>query len=233
MKKIDLLRALQEVDSALDQVRHELEECRGRLGDDSELVPLREKAEAIHRELHVLQDKGKDLDYKIEDIRARVKKEEKKLYDGSVKNPKELGQLSHDVDLEKEKISKLEDQALSNMDAVEVASAADADAARDLSAREQSWRAEQDALQSRCGDLTAQDADLVAKRTEAAAAVDAATLKSYDTVRRMRGGVAVAPVERGACKGCRISLSSSVIQRARASADLVPCQNCGRFLYVP
>jgi predicted nucleic acid-binding Zn-ribbon protein len=38
-------------------------------------------------------------------------------------------------------------------------------------------------------------------------------------------------VEQRACKGCRINLSSSEVQRARSSSDLVFCQSCGRILF--
>ncbi len=233
MKKIDLLRTLQEIDSALDHARSELEECQSRLGDDSDLVPLREEATATQRELRALQTKGKDLELRIETARAKVKGEEKKLYDGSIRNPKELGQLSHEVQLEKEQISNLEDEAIANMDALDVATSAEALASKTLAARESEWRSEQDQLRARCQVLTEQDTDLSARRKDASARLDTGTLRAYESVRRMRGGVAVAAVERGACQGCRITLSSSVIQKARSSPELVPCQSCGRFLFVP
>ncbi len=232
MKKIDLLRDLQEIDSTLDQVRRELEDCRARLGDESEVVPLREGLDVARRELQALQSKGRDLDTEIEDRRTKMKSQEKKLYDGSIRNPKELDSLSKEVEIEKAQISKLEDQALANMDALDSATAVEARSAREFGSKEQEWRSEQADLESRCGVLVGQEADLSAKRREAVSRIDPQTLRTYESVRRMRG-VAVAAVERGACQGCRISLSSSVIQRARSSPDLVPCQSCGRFLYVP
>lgn len=233
MKKIELLRDLQEIDTALDQVGRELEECRSRLGDDSELIPLREEAESTRRESLDLQRKGRELDAEIESRRFKLTADEKKLYDGSIRNPKELGSLSQEVDIEKGQVSKLEDESLANMDASEGATARASEAARVLEARDREWKAEQADLETRCAALARRQADLTSQRKEAAGLVDAATLRSYESVRRMRAGVAVAPIERGACQGCRISLSSAVVQRARAGADLVPCQSCGRFLFVP
>ncbi len=55
VKKIEQLRHLQELDTALDAARHELEECRSRMGDDSALVPLREEATAAAQQLQQLR----------------------------------------------------------------------------------------------------------------------------------------------------------------------------------
>lgn len=233
MKKIDLLRALQVIDTELDQVRRELEECRSRLGDDSELVPLRETAEATRRELLELQRKGREIDAEIDSRRTKLKADEKKLYDGSIRNPKELGSLSQEVDMEKGQVSKLEDESLAIMDAAESSASRESEAATTLATRDAEWKAEQADLESRCAVLSGRESDLTSRRQEAARPIDAATLRSYESVRRMRGGLAVAAIERGACQGCRISLSSAVVQRARAGADLVPCQSCGRFLFAP
>ncbi len=233
MKKIDLLRNLQELDSALDHVRQELEECRVRLGDDSELVPLRQDLEVARKQLHDLRQKGKELDDEIEDRSVKRRVDEKKLYGGSIKSPKELGSLSQEVDMEKQQISHLEDQSLLNMEALENAAAAESAAAQQFATREQEWKAEQAALESRYSALTAQEADLSRRREETASQVDDTILRTYDRIRRMRGGVAVVPIERGACQGCRVSLSSIVTQRARSSDDLVMCQSCGRILFLP
>jgi predicted nucleic acid-binding Zn-ribbon protein len=233
VKKIELLRNLQEIDSSLDEVRQELDHCRGRLGDDAELVPLRETLDSARQELKQLRARGKDLDYDIETRTIKMKADEKKLYDGSIRNPKDLGSLAHEVDLEKAQVSKLEDQALSIMEALEAATGAEATAASALTSVEERWRAEQAELEARCSVLVSREAELTARRQASISQIDPATIKGYESLRRMRGGVAVTAVERGACLGCRINLTSSVIQRARAGADLVPCQNCGRYLYVP
>jgi len=58
-----------------------------------------------------------------------------------------------------------------------------------------------------------------------------ATLRTYDHLRRTRGGLAVAEVRQRTCQGCRISLTISEEQRARHGDTLVICQSCGRILY--
>ena len=233
VKKIDLLRDLQEIDTELDGVRQRLEQCRARLGDDSELIPLRDAMEESERRLKSLQDAGSRMDRELEERTARVKAGEKKLYGGTVKSPKDLSSLAEEVAHERERMSQLEDRILANMDAVDAATGA-ADAARSAYAeREMAWKAQQATLEAECRNLSGQEEELERRRGEAASRIDPATLRTYESIRRARGGLAVVPIEQRTCKGCRISLSSSEVQRARSSPDLVFCQSCGRILYVP
>lgn len=233
MKKIELLRELQDLDSALDHARGELEEKQQRCGDESDLLPLRETLESARGELHTLQTRAKELDHQLDKETAKRKSEEKKLYDGSVKNPKELAGLAHEVELQKEQISELETQALMNMDALEAASIAVAAAQRTLAEREKAWKDEQAVLEAECATLTADVERLSAARSKLTAQIDPVTLRNYEMIRRTRGGIAVVPIEQRACKGCRISLSSSEVQRARSSPEPITCQSCGRILYLP
>lgn len=233
MKKIELLRDLQAVDSELDSSRSALDRCKVRLGDDSELVPLREEARAAAARLKALRSRAKDLDAELESKSSRMKTDEQKLYSGSVKNPKELGSLSHEVDIERQQISKLEDQALANMDALDEASAALKAAESRLAEMDRSWKAEQAALQAEHDQLSARIGSLTSQRAEIAASVEPVDMKSYELLRRSREGLAVVSVEQRSCMGCRIALTLSVVQRARSGQELVTCQNCGRMLFIP
>ncbi len=233
MKKIELLRELQDLDSALDSARESLEQKQARCGDDSDLIPFREELELARRQLHALQVKGKELDHQLEKETAKRKVEEKKLYDGSVKNPKELASLAHEVELQKARISELETETLLNMDAVESIGAAMERARQSLSEKEQAWKAEQAVLEAECAALVDEVERLAAARDRVASQIDPAALRNYEMIRRTRGGLAVVPIEQRACKGCRISLSSSEVQRARSSPEPITCQSCGRILYLP
>ncbi len=233
MRKIELLRELQELDSALDRDRERLRQLHARLGDESELVPYRESLETARRQLRSLRTKGLDLDLKLEKETSKRKKDEKKLYDGSIKNSKELSSLAQDVEAQRQRISKIEDQALMNMDAMESEAVTLQEAERALAEKEEAWKAEQSALEVECSALTVEVERLRVARARVAVQLDAPTLRSYDSLRRLRGGVAVVAVEQRACRGCRISLSSSEVQRARSSTEPVTCQSCGRMLYVP
>ena len=56
-------------------------------------------------------------------------------------------------------------------------------------------------------------------------------LKKKNHKLKKQKGTAVAKVEQGVCCGCRISLPSTELQRAR-SDSLVRCSSCGRILFL-
>ena len=73
---------------------------------------------------------------------------------------------------------------------------------------------------------------LAPKREAFAGQVDSDSLGTYEELRRVKQGLAVAKLVQGRCDGCRISLPVSAQQKARAGQKLATCSNCGRILYV-
>ncbi len=61
---------------------------------------------------------------------------------------------------------------------------------------------------------------------------DAATLAFYDTLRPKKAGIAVAGVKDNTCQACRIMVSNSKVQQARAATKLIYCGTCGRILHI-
>jgi uncharacterized protein len=231
VKKAEILFQLQEIDSALDRAALQLAQCRARLGDESELVPLRSALETARRQLRALQSDTRDLELTLETATSKLMVDEKKLYGGTIKSPKELSSLAHEVEMERQRVGRLEERVLVNMDAIEAASKAAGEANRIYVDMERAWAAEQSRLHEECASLQRQVDALSSRRASVTAEVDGATLRTYEGLRRTRAGLAVAVVEQRACKGCRINLSSSEVQRARSSPDLVFCQSCGRILF--
>ena len=60
--------------------------------------------------------------------------------------------------------------------------------------------------------------------------IDAETIDCYNRFRKQKG-LAVARVEQGTCRGCRISLSTAELQRVKGN-KLIMCSSCGRILFI-
>lgn len=73
--------------------------------------------------------------------------------------------------------------------------------------------------------------EISAKRRELVAAIHPRLLQRYDSLRRTRGGVAVAEVVEGRCTACRIALRIQFFQDLKADKDVLCCESCGRILY--
>jgi len=74
-------------------------------------------------------------------------------------------------------------------------------------------------------------ADLQAERNATISPVDTVILKTYETLRKQRRGLAVAEVSENACRACGTTLNAALQQSARHATELVYCPSCGRILY--
>ena len=101
-----------------------------------------------------------------------------------------------------------------------------------LARESQEWSELQTRITGQARDIEATIASAEAQRTQKASEIDAPTRATYDTLRRQKGGVAVASVLQRTCQACRVGLTPAIEQRARAGQDLITCQSCGRILYV-
>ncbi len=226
------LYTLQELDLALDTARVSLEDVLSRLGD-SEEVGEAVRAAAERQEVVRLADKEfKEREWEADEMGRQIEPVEQRLYQGNVRNPKELEDLQRDVDSLKRRRSELEDRALEAMEALEQAQRELDSAQRELQDLTDSVGAEQVELSSRKAALEAEISDLQQQRDAQVTLIEPALLKLYDRLSAIRERRPVAKVQGGACQGCRISLPMNLVQRARSSGDLVQCSSCERILYV-
>ena len=231
MNKADLLARLQRVDTALDHARDRLQAIGRQLEDRSSVMDVEAEHQAAISELHRLQSEQRDLELAVDGLRADLGRVEKKLYDGSVKIPKELASLVDEGQQIRGLISTREDRLLELYDELESAGSVLADAAARLTAAQRELQARDAQLLEEQAGLSSTVAGQEQQRESLRAEADAATLRTYDSLRRSRAGLAVAEVAQQTCQGCRVSLPISLVQRARTSPDLVFCQSCGRVLH--
>lgn len=87
-------------------------------------------------------------------------------------------------------------------------------------------------LDSRMAELKAELAAVETSRLEVAKQVNARSLLYYDRLSLKRWPVVVSLQADGVCKGCNLLQPPSVAQLVRRNQELVPCQMCGRILYM-
>lgn len=230
-RKVEVLRELQEVDSALDQIRARAARIAEAWGNRAPLETVTRERDAAHATLRQAQAAQRDLDLQLEKLRAKVRADSEKLYSGRVRNPRELQDLQAEVEQDQRLISSLEDRTLAQMDVVEAAQHAAAAADAQYTRAEEAWRRDQLALRDEHATLKQQSAELLASRQALVQQADPAALRTYEALRRSKGGLAVARVFQHSCQGCRVTIPTSEEQRARTSTELVFCSSCGRILY--
>ncbi len=230
MSLISDLWKLQEIDSALDSRRTSLEDAEARLGEAGELLAVRERARELDEALRRARAAQRDIELQADELKTKIGPLETKLYSGSLRQPKELADLQADIQQLKRQLSAIEDRDLEALAAVESTEAEARAAAADLAAIEAARHSEQEELTQRIGQLRGEISEYEEQRGEQASYLDPAVLKTYEGLRVSRQGRALARLDRNLCTGCRISLPTNLVSRARSGNALVHCPNCERIL---
>jgi predicted nucleic acid-binding Zn-ribbon protein len=225
------IRTLQEIDDEAAKLRGTLEDVQRRLQGSPELDATRTRIAAADTQLAEVRRAQHKTEGEVEGLTARIAPEEKRLYDGSVRNPKELSSIQHELELLKGQRSKLEDELLEVMTRLEAAEGEHKSAQKAMLQAEARWEAERESLEQQTAQLQAQITRSDAKREAQKMKVSPFGLTKYEDIRKRRGGVAIARVAGGNCGACRVGIPEAV--RKQAFGDgLAQCPNCERILYV-
>lgn len=230
MANVFTLYQLQETEIEIESLIKALNACLKKLGENEKLTEARSKLISIHNNLEELKKKQQEIDWKIDDIEARLKKSNDDLYSGRINNPKELSNLQQDVKTMESQRKEQEDASLEIMSQIETVTAEQSAQAVYFKKLEAEWRVEHAALIDETQRLKAEIAKLKEKREAMAALIEPEILEFYNQLKAKKG-LAVSKIEQGMCCGCRISLSTAELQRVR-TGQVVECSSCHRILYL-
>jgi uncharacterized protein len=230
MSKAESLLDLQDIDSTLDRLNRRVAEIRAALHETDELIAARAALRAAEESVTRKRAQRKDLDVADAALETRMKESERRLYSGTVKNPKELLDLQNDIAASKRQKDILDDQLFAAMVALEEAEAGLKACSDTLLAIEAEWRASQGNLASELAQLEHELAERTVEQAEARAKLGAPDLAQYDQLRRRRGGVAVVELEGSVCGACGVRVTAHILQQLSQADQLARCGNCERIL---
>ena len=226
---------LQELDIAIDQLRHR----RANLSQRAELKRLAAAGIEAAKLIQPVIDQRSGLarqEKRLEDDAATVNdkatSENKRLYSGTVTSPRELQAIHEEIESLKRRQRELEDHALDLMVQIEPLDATISDSERQQRERDAEVEAVNDQLTIAEAEIDAELGTIAEKRAAIAAELEPEVVAQYDSLRKNFGGVAVARLEQGSCRGCHIKLSSVEFDRVKhLPVDaVVHCEHCGRIL---
>ena len=224
------LYQLQELDLEIDSQEQALSQTMSQLGESPAVLRVQDQLQSEQQRLEELRRKQHSAEWEIEDISTKLTPAEETLFSGRVKNPKELANLQHEVEMLKAKRNQMEEKALEIMEQVELCETSLTKISSELEKVKAEWQRQQQELTDSVERLKAVLSDLRGKRQLLSAEISPPVVELYQGLRKERG-TAVARVEQGICRGCRISLPTTELQQAR-SGNLVKCSSCGRILFL-
>ena len=225
------LYQLQEVDLEVESNEQALRQKVSQLGESQAVLRAQSKLASEQQRLDELRHQQHSAEWEIDDIVSKLAAADEQLYSGRIRNPKELTNLQHEADMLKAKRDQLENSVLEIMDQVELAEASVVATGSEVEKLEAEWHSQQQQLSADIEALKSKVSALQHKRQLLSAEIDSQAVEVYDELRKQKGQ-AVAKVEQGICRGCRISLPTTELQQAR-SGDLMQCGSCGRVLFLP
>ena len=225
------LHQLQELDLEIESDEQALRQKESQLGENQAVARAQTKLASEQQRLDELKHRQHSAEWDIDDLTSKITAAEEQLYSGRIKNPKELTNLQHEVTTLKTKRDQLENKALEIMDQVELAESSVSAANSEFKNLESELHKRQKQLSVEIDQLKSRLSDLKQKRQLLSDEIDPQALELYGKIRKQKEQ-AVANIEQGICRGCRISLPFSALQQAR-SGNLVQCSSCGRILFLP
>jgi predicted nucleic acid-binding Zn-ribbon protein len=230
---MDRLLDLQELDIGIDRLTARREE----LESGEEVRAARadlERAEGLLGELRLALDsldrEQRRLEGDIDSLSRKAEDEQKRMYDGSVANPKELEAIQHEVESLRARRGRIEDELLEQMERREdldgriSRAQADATAARERLSEVSGESAHE------LEDISKQLAERGAEREGLLPAFDEDLLDLYGDLRRQKRGVGAAALIDGVCQGCHQKLSAVEMSRLKKAQGVKRCEYCRRIL---
>ncbi|MGZ5291611.1 MAG: zinc ribbon domain-containing protein [Actinomycetota bacterium] len=233
MRGMERVLELQELDTSIDR----LEQRRAQLEAGEALAAARramELAESRLGELRLALDEvareSSRLEHEIDTMGSKLVAEEKRMYDGSIANPKELEALQHEIASLKDRRARAEDQLLEQMERRE-----------DLDARAATADVEANAARAHLeevgGDAANELDRIVADVQERRATREALTpeldeelLELYEDLRRQKKGIGAAAIVDGVCQGCHEKLSAVELDHLKREDGVKRCEYCRRIV---
>ena len=232
MTNVRQLYQLQELDLETGLLQDRLTEVERYLGDRGELDRLDAETEQQRSTLQGLQLDQQRRELHAETVRQKLQEVEVKLYGGSVRLLRELEGIEREATIHRNRLREMEDSLLESMVALDAAEQQLKALEKNYEKREGEWLSNQEELAQERDGLEKTLNNLNNRRQEMAGSIDSSDLTVYEKLRASKGGQAIALVERGLCRTCRMALPTHQLQLSRSGRETVLCNSCGRMLFV-
>ncbi|MBN1192977.1 MAG: hypothetical protein JXA36_04730 [Coriobacteriia bacterium] len=235
MSEADRLIALTEQDLAIARAEKTLEELPEKLAvlqlrkRLKEIETVRDRAKAYCRKAESMVARSND---EASAVQAKIDTEQEKVISGEVTNPKELQNLTRELDALKRRKDVIEFEELGLMEKAEVGAAQLAkveEALAEGAAKEAQLIAD---FKAKGGELQADIAKMKKAREGIRAHMSERTLARYDSLKGSKHGIAVGVLSDGLCSACRTQIPAAEAQAILGGPEIAECPNCKRILVV-
>lgn len=220
--------AIARAEKALDELPEKLAvlQLRKRL---REIEGVREKAAAYCRKTEALIARSND---EAASLQGKIDAEQAKVLSGDISNPKELQNLTREMDALKRRKDAVEYEELGLIEKAEAGSAqlAKVEAAlADGVSKEQALIAD---FKAKGGELQTGIGRMRDARDRLAAELDPELRSRYEALKESKHGIAAGEFKGQLCSACRTQIPAHEVQAILSGPEVTECPNCKRLLVV-
>lgn len=223
---------LQQIDTILDKGQIRLDEIDRLIADDLEIRLSQQRLERTRRKRFEAKKNLRLAEENVKSQRLKIERSQSTLYGGKVVNPKELQDLQQESEALKRYLETLEDHQLVAMLELDEAESQFREAENNLTDIENQVAAQRKILATEKSELIHDLQRQESERDATASNIDIYDMRSYDTLRKQKNGIAVARVVEKTCAACGSTLTASTFSSAQVPTKITRCNSCGRILYV-
>lgn len=230
MNQRTFLYQLQLLDVEMDKHHHRLAEIQKNMNSNAEINSINQLITKIENELRLLNNSLRKISGEADSVQSKISHSEKSLYDGSVKNPKELQDINAEIESLKKRLSTLDEEQFELLIQIEQIE-------NDLSTKINN-RNDLEEEKSKQNEAFLKEIELIQKdinrleveKKPVLNQIEDFYLQTYTGLRKSKNKIAVSLISDNACSMCGNSLPPMEIQKAKSSMDDVFCSVCKRFL---
>ncbi|MCC6857156.1 MAG: hypothetical protein IT158_01270 [Bryobacterales bacterium] len=227
---VKLAIRLQELDARVAELTREIAALpKYTAGIEKKLDSHQRKLEADRAALAANQRDRRKLESDIQAQEQKISKLKDQML--QAKTNEQYRAFQHEIQFCEDEIRKAEDRILDQMAESEPLEKNVKAAEEALKIERAQVEREKSAARERTERDRKQLEELKAERSELVRGMDPAVLSTYERIRKLRRGVAVAEVVDGRCSQCHIVLRLQLLQDLNKGDQIMYCESCGRLLY--
>lgn len=229
-KNLNILRQLQEAEltikrlqGEIEDIPRQMEQIEARLEEDSKLLEKEKKK----RELS--QKKRRRLETELEDLQNKRNKYKGQLL--QVKTNKEYQAMLREIENIQEEISRKETKILEELEKYDEIEKAIEEKEKYFLQQKVKAEEEKGELKLRLDEINERCRKLEKHKHHYESKVPQDLLETYNRIKGVRNGIAMAEVKDSICMVCHVRLPPQFYNDIKANKSLFTCPNCNRILY--
>ncbi len=198
----------------------------------AEQAEYRNKLASIAQKQDSVRKRQQQLDLELKSCLDKIQQEESKLYGGSVVNSRELEQIQLKAAEYSNLKTKIEETILRLMEEEEkLTKLKDQIIIADKTSNQQLTSLEGQ-IKQKIFEFNLELTELESELNELTPLVLEEWLNKLNKIAGSHNGVGIAQIKAGCCGACHVSLSDSLLQKAKRGEDqILLCENCGRIIF--